>query len=197
MFVVPNLYGFLCSIFIHTVKVSGIQNNTEPQRLILWTKTESFKAYSNQMICLCLIVMWMCQVFFFLQLMFPDPSTSEASDDPVALMKTCWSQMRHTQWDISAVGFCLSQNKMLYLEHQKSHDLFTTFCGPSDSLALVDRQTRAHTHVGFCGLRGLSIGVMVFILYKLCVLLPYTYPTPKLSPHRRLCASLDFQKNTI
>ncbi len=57
--------------------------------------------------------------------------------------------------------------------------------------------THTHTHVGFCGLRGLSIGVMVFILYNLYVLLPYTYPTPKLSPHRRLCASLDFQKNTI
>ncbi len=57
--------------------------------------------------------------------------------------------------------------------------------------------SHTHTHVGFCGLRGLSIGVMVFILYKLYVLLPYTYPTPKLSPHRRLCASLDFQKNTI
>ncbi len=57
--------------------------------------------------------------------------------------------------------------------------------------------THTHTHVGFCGLWGLSIGVMVFILNKLCVLLPYTNPTPKLSPHRRLCASLDFQKNTI
>ncbi len=34
-----------------------------------------------------------------------------------------------------------------------------------------------HTHVGFYGLQGLSIGVMVFILYKLYVLLPYTYPT--------------------
>ncbi len=31
-----------------------------------------------------------------------------------------------------------------------------------------------YTHVGFYGLRGLSIGVMVFILYKLYVLLPYT-----------------------
>ncbi len=57
--------------------------------------------------------------------------------------------------------------------------------------------THTHTHVGFCGLWGLSIGVMVFILYNLYVLLPYTYPTPKLSPHRRLCAFLDFQKNTI
>ncbi len=47
--------------------------------------------------------------------------------------------------------------------------------------------THTHTHVGFYGLRGLSIGVMVFILYKLYVLLPYTNPTPKLSPHRRLC----------
>ncbi len=34
---------------------------------------------------------------------------------------------------------------------------------------------------------------MVFILYKLYVLLPYTYPTSKLSPHKRLCALLDFQ----
>ncbi len=42
--------------------------------------------------------------------------------------------------------------------------------------------THTHTHVGFYGLWGLSIGVMVFILYKLYVLLPYTYPTPKLSP---------------
>ncbi len=41
--------------------------------------------------------------------------------------------------------------------------------------------THTHTHVVFYGLRGLSIGVMVFILYKLYVLLPYTYPTPKLS----------------
>ncbi len=30
---------------------------------------------------------------------------------------------------------------------------------------------------------------MVFILYKLYVLLPYTYPTPKLSPQRRRCIS--------
>ncbi len=41
--------------------------------------------------------------------------------------------------------------------------------------------THTHTHVGFYGLRGLSIGVMVFILYKLYVLLPYTYPTHNLA----------------
>ncbi len=35
---------------------------------------------------------------------------------------------------------------------------------------------------------------MVFILYKLYVLLPYTYPTPKLSPHRRRCISIFPQK---
>ncbi len=52
-----------------------------------------------------------------------------------------------------------------------------------------------HTHVGFYGLRGLSIGVMVFILYKLYVLLPYTYPTPKLSPHRRRCIYIFPKKN--
>ncbi len=65
------------------------------------------------------------------------------------------------------------------------------------NVAHTHTHTHTHTHVGFCGLWGLSIGVMVFILNNLYVLLPYTYPTPKLSPHRRLCASLDFQKNTI
>ncbi len=57
--------------------------------------------------------------------------------------------------------------------------------------------THTHTHVGFYGLRGLSIGVMVFILYKLYVLLPYTYPTPKLSPHRRRCISTFPPKNLL
>ncbi len=38
---------------------------------------------------------------------------------------------------------------------------------------------------------------MVFILYKLYVLLPYTYPTPKLSPHRRRCISTFPQKTYI
>ncbi len=57
--------------------------------------------------------------------------------------------------------------------------------------------THTHTHVGLYGLRGLSIGVMVFILYKLYVLLPYTYPTPKLSPHRRRCISTFPPKNSL
>ncbi len=38
---------------------------------------------------------------------------------------------------------------------------------------------------------------MVFILYKLYVLLPYTYPTPKLSPHRRRCIYIFPQKTKI
>ncbi len=38
---------------------------------------------------------------------------------------------------------------------------------------------------------------MVFILYKLYVLLPYTYPTPKLSPHRRRCISIFPPKNSL
>ncbi len=64
-------------------------------------------------------------------------------------------------------------------------------------LALKHTHTHTHTHVGFYGLRGLSIGVMVFILYKLYVLLPYTYPTPKLSPHRRRCISISPQNNSL
>ncbi len=64
-------------------------------------------------------------------------------------------------------------------------------------LSLSLSLSHTHTHVGFYGLRGLSIGVMVFILYKLYVLLPYTYPTPKLSPHRRRCISTFPQKNSL
>ncbi len=63
--------------------------------------------------------------------------------------------------------------------------------------ARTHTHTHTHTHVGFYGLRGLSIGVMVFILYKLYVLLPYTYPTPKLSPHRRRCISTFPPKNLL
>ncbi len=67
----------------------------------------------------------------------------------------------------------------------------------SYSLQYQPLQIATHTHVGFYGLRGLSIGVMVFILYKLYLLLPYTYPTPKLSPHRRRCISIFPQKNSL
>ncbi len=78
----------------------------------------------------------------------------------------------------------------VYLSH--THDAATL----SLSLSLSHTHTHTHTHtlVGFDGLRGLSIGVMVYILYQLYVLLPYTNPTPKLSPHRRLCISTFPQK---
>ncbi len=76
--------------------------------------------------------------------------------------------------------------------------------GASERVSRVNWSHTTHTHtphtqthVGFYGLRGLSIGVMVFILYKLYVLLPYTYPTPKLSPHRRRCISIFPQKNSL
>ncbi len=63
------------------------------------------------------------------------------------------------------------------------------------TLCNTHTHTHTHTHVRFCEKWGHPIGVMVFILYKLYVLLPYTYPTPKLSPHRRLCIST-FPKKT-
>ncbi len=83
--------------------------------------------------------------------------------------------------------------------------MFKTFSSPGDCALTQPRthnarftptHTHTHTQSGICGLRGLSIGVMVFILYKLYMLLPYTYPRPKLSPHRRLCAFLEKKKKT-
>ncbi len=75
-------------------------------------------------------------------------------------------------------------------EGEVGSDIWDCFDGRQHLIWVVGR-------VGFYGLRGLSIGVMVFILYKLYVLLPYTYPTPKLSPHRRRCISIFPQKNSL
>ncbi len=58
--------------------------------------------------------------------------------------------------------------------------------------------TRTHTHMlGFHVLWGLSIDVMVFILYKLYILSPYTAPIPKPTHHRRHSAILHFQKTSL
>ncbi len=55
-----------------------------------------------------------------------------------------------------------------------------------------------HTHMlGFHVLWGLSIDVMVFILYKLYILSPYTAPIPKPNHHRRHSAILHFQKTSL
>ncbi len=79
-------------------------------------------------------------------------------------------------------------DKRVLLWHREA-PLFLRVC-----VIFTHTHTHTHTHVGFYGLRGLSIGVIIFILYKLYVLLPYTYPTPKLSPHRRLCISTSPKK---
>ncbi len=53
--------------------------------------------------------------------------------------------------------------------------------------------THIHTHLFHypCGDSHRRNG---FLLYRPYILSPYTNPTPKLSPHRRLFAFLDFQK---
>ncbi len=92
-------------------------------------------------------------------------------------------------------SFCIHSTKQnhIYIKRGQIRGRFQ-FVSEADHSSL---NTHTHTHVGFYGLRGLSIGVMVFILYKLYVLLPYTYPTPKLSPHRRRCISIFPQKNSL
>ncbi len=63
----------------------------------------------------------------------------------------------------------------------------------------TDTQTHRHTDtvVCFCELWGHSIGVMVFILYKPYFLSPYTNPTPKPTPYRKLCAFLLSQQKYV
>ncbi len=52
------------------------------------------------------------------------------------------------------------------------------------------RQTHTHTHIcWFLWFTGTLHRRNGFYTIKLYVLFPYTYPTPKLSPHRRRCIS--------
>ncbi len=53
-----------------------------------------------------------------------------------------------------------------------------------------------HTHVCFCEKWRHPIGVMACYTVQTVCLSPYTYHTPKLSPHRRLCILLS-QKNSL
>ncbi len=79
--------------------------------------------------------------------------------------------------EISLVSLTFQYQENL-LKHTK---LFTTW-HPLSIWNEKQKHAHTHTHISFYGLRGLSIGVMVFILYKLY------RPTPKLqrSPQRRL-----------
>ncbi len=61
----------------------------------------------------------------------------------------------------------------------------------------IHTHTHTHIHTCFTILGGTSIGIMVFLLYRPYILSPYTNPTPKLSPHRRHFAFLDFQKTSF
>ncbi len=61
----------------------------------------------------------------------------------------------------------------------------------------ITQHTHSHTNTCFAILVGTSIDVMVFLLYRPYILSSYTNPTPKLSPHRRLFAFLDFQKTSF
>ncbi len=71
-----------------------------------------------------------------------------------------------------------------------------TISGHGSFLSLT--HTLTHTHMlGFHLLWGLSIDVMVFILYKLYILSPYTAPLPKPNHHRRHSAILHFQKTSL
>ncbi len=154
----------------------------------------------------------------------PDINHSSGKDSKPTHRPCIWARLntlRHTQTETLRGCMCVRRSSFEQKGHLLSlDDLWgswggmhsdeswlcpSSFLCPSCSTCMCCHQQssfpslycmNAHTHTQscICGLRGLAIAVMVFILYKLYVLLPYTYPTPKLSPHRRLCAFLDFQK---
>ncbi len=106
--------------------------------------------------------------------------------------------LSHTHTQTLTLTYTHSLSHTHRHSHSHTHTLSHTNThrhSHSHTHTLSHTHTHTHTHVRFCEKWGHPIGVMVFILYKLYVLLPYTYPIPKLSPHRRLCIST-FPKKT-
>ncbi len=96
---------------------------------------------------------------------------TNTSLNPPTYQQTHW----YTQWSHFTSDFLCSNSRWhLNRETVKNTDKTDTL-GRAWTFSLSLSVTHAHTHVSFYGLRGLPIGVMVFILYKLYVLnLPYT-----------------------
>ncbi len=98
----------------------------------------------------------------------------------------CWQPNIHTQ-----------HTTHTHTQHTNTHTHHNTHTQPTHNThthTTHTHHTHSHTHVGFYGLRGLSIGVMVFILYKLYYAIA---TTPKLSPHRRRCIYIFPKKNSL
>ncbi len=74
----------------------------------------------------------------------------------------------------------------LWVQDRSNSMNFASFiCSPT--------QTHTHRHSCECGLRGLSIGVMVFILYKFYILSPY----PKPATLQNYWQFLNFKKHSF
>ncbi len=95
---------------------------------------------------------------------------------------------------ISAVACFPDVTKLMYMKLHIPHERYT----PHTHTHTNTPPPPTHTHMlGFHVLWGLSIDVMVFILYKLYILSPYTAPIPKPNHHRRHSAILHFQKTSL
>ncbi len=77
------------------------------------------------------------------------------------------------------------------------------YTGPENIHSCIHTHARAHTHTlshthsHTCWVSMFYGDVMVFILYKLYILSPYTAPIPKPNHHRRHSAILHFQKTSL
>ncbi len=104
------------------------------------------------------------------------------SRDPLEIIIICWFII------ISVFFWQYAKLHFFFHKGKKEHTC-------SGLQAFCDTHTHTHTHTRWLlWFTGLSIEVMLFILYKPYFLSPYNNPTPKLSPHRRLCAILLSQK---
>ncbi len=120
----------------------------------------------------------------------------------------CWrSQLSHylpLDWAPNDIGRRKIESlpiPPLFRETQCTYPSWLLFCCCSSIvyISIVHTRTNTHTHtrcfLWFTGTFHRRNGF--YTVQTVCALLPYTYPTPKLSPHRRRCISIFPQKNSL
>ncbi len=91
-----------------------------------------------------------------------------------------YNHSRTQAYSSTSLSRAFNREPSFFLRHSHIHILYSQYDTHTHTHARTHTHPHTHTHththrhVGFYGLQGLSIGVMVFILYKLYVLLPYT-----------------------
>ena len=102
----------------------------------------------------------------------------------LALFHTYTQSLSHTHAHTHSCRHIHTPTTHTPTTHTQTHTKHT----PTHTHTHIHMHIHTHTLTWICGVRSLSIGIMVFLMYKLYNLSPYTNPTPKPTNHRQLLA---------